>query len=64
MSEVIENKKPWLSKTIWMSVLTALASLYPPAHEWIADNPVIFSWAIGGVFAGLRVITKDGLSIK
>ena len=64
MSEVIESKRPWMSKTLWISVITAAAALWPPAAAWIAANPAIFSFAITGIFAGLRLITKDGVSIK
>lgn len=52
-------KAPWQSKTMWMSALGVLAPLvYPPAAIWIAANPVIYSAALSGVFAVLRLVSR------
>lgn len=59
-----EVKKPWESKTIWVSALAALVPFFPPAAVWIAANPEIYSIAMGGIFSLLRVVTKGKVSIS
>lgn len=61
----METKKPWQSKTLWLSAITALAPLAcPPLAAWIAVNPDLFSAALGALFGGLRVVSKDKVVIK
>lgn len=58
-------KKPWQSKTLWVSALTVIMPIVaPPAGVWIAANPEAFSALLGVVFAGLRMITHDKVAIK
>ena len=58
-------KKPWQSKTLWVSALTVIVPIVaPPAGIWIAAHPEAFSALLGVVFAGLRMITKDKVAIK
>lgn len=66
MSEekALETKKPWQSKTLYASLLVALAAFYPPVGDWIKQNPELFSMALGALFAGLRVVTKGRVSIS
>ena len=59
-----DAKKPWESKTVLVNSVVAAASLYPPASEWIAKNPDIFSCAIAFINLALRSMTGDGISWK
>jgi uncharacterized membrane protein YqaE (UPF0057 family) len=65
MSLPIEaGKKPWLSKTIWMNVVLAIAAFIPGVHEWIvANDAIVFAfWAVVNII--LRLITKDKIQIS
>jgi hypothetical protein len=57
------NKGILKSKTFWVSLVVALAPLFPVVSEFISGQPEMFSMAIGGVFTFLRFITKDKVSI-
>lgn len=61
------NKASWQSKTVWASVIIAVLPLIPGvgplATAWIAANPELFSAALGGIFAGLRTISKGSVSV-
>lgn len=60
----MEAKKPWQSKTIVVNFLLAAgALLYPPAQEWISQNPVVVSsaWALLGIV--LRLVTNQRVSL-
>ena len=62
---MVEDKKPWQSKTQWMAAIAVLAPLvFPPLGAWIALNPELYSATLGAVFSGLRLITKDKVVIK
>ena len=63
-TEVVEVKKPWQSKTNWISLLIALAGFWPSAGDWVANNPDMFMKIMGGLFLGLRWVTKGKVSIK
>lgn len=57
------SKRPWHSKTMWMAALSAVAvAAFPPAAAWIAANPVLYSFGVSGVFAGLRWISNGAIS--
>ena len=59
------SKRPWESKTLWLAAITAIAPLVaPPLHEWISQNPDIFSSALGLMFMGLRLVTKGSVSVS
>lgn len=58
------SKKPWLSKTLWVALLSAIAAFFPPVQTWIAENPSTFGWIVSGLFAVLRLATKNKLVIK
>ena len=58
------KKAPWKSKTIWVSVISALAPLAcPPLAVWIQTNPELFSGAIGVLFMGLRLVTNVDIGL-
>ncbi len=64
MSEPLpDSKPPWESKTMWAGLLTALIPLFPPVSLWVAANPALYSALLGAIFAGLRLVTKDKVSI-
>lgn len=54
----MESKKPWLSKTIWINVILALVSFYPPVHDYLKANPEAFAMVFAVVNVILRLITK------
>jgi hypothetical protein len=56
---MMEAKPVWQSKTFWTSLVTILLPLYPPASAWVAANPEAYSAAIGLIFSGLRIATKE-----
>lgn len=58
------EKKVWQSKTFWVSVIAAIAPAFPPVAAIIAANPELFSTALGVIFTGLRLVTKDRVVIK
>ena len=65
MSKNADTKKPWQSKTVWVSVISALAPLAcPPLAVWIQANPEVFSIAMGAVFTGLRLVTNVDIGLK
>lgn len=60
-----ENTKSiWLSKTVWMSILTAAAPLYPPVGAFVSANPAVTSFIVGAVFTGLRFVTDTKVVAK
>jgi hypothetical protein len=59
----MENKKPWLSKTMWISAIVALAPFIPGVGPVIAANPEAVGIVVGMVFAGLRLMTAKGVKI-
>ena len=59
-----DSKKPWMSKTVWISVIVAASAFVPAVHALIQANLEIFSSLVGAIFMLLRFITKDKISIK
>ncbi len=60
-----ENKKPWLSKTIWLNLVGAiLALVYPPASAWLAAHADITLGFFAGINILLRLISKDKISLS
>jgi hypothetical protein len=58
------SKKAWFSKTFWTGIVVAIAPLWPPAAEWMAENPDTLAHVMGIVFTGLRLVTGDKVSVK
>lgn len=52
------------SKTLWVSLLVALAPFVPPLQVLILANPEVASLIVGGVFAGLRLTTSKKVVVK
>ena len=59
----VETKPPYLSKTIWLSALMALAGFIPGAKEWVAAHPDVMMWGSGAVFAFLRWVSKGKINL-
>lgn len=59
-----DNKKPWLSKTVWLGILGALAPLAPGVDAWIKGNELVYAQVLSLLFLGLRFVTKGKISIE
>lgn len=57
------NKKPWESKTVWMSLIAAAIPFIPGGQEYVSAHPMIVMEALGVVFGLLRMISKGSISI-
>ena len=58
-----ETKPLWKSKTIWLSVFTAVSAFCPPVQAFMLASPEATSMIVGAIFAGLRWATDSKLSI-
>lgn len=59
-----EAKKPWLSKTVWLNVVSALAVFIPGASEWIAAHPDMMISLLSLANVVLRLVSKDAVNLK
>ena len=59
-----ESVKPWKSKTIILGVVSALLPFIPGAAVWVAANTEVYGAILGLLFAGLRFVTNEKISIK
>ncbi len=59
-----EEKPFWQSKTLWAGLLAAVIPFFPPVAVWVAANPALYSAVLGGVFGGLRLVTKNKITIN
>lgn len=53
------SKKPWLSKTVWFAFITAAASFYPPAADFVKENLEAVGLLWGALAFVLRLISKE-----
>lgn len=60
----MDAKKPYLSKTLWLTVIVSIAALIPGVGEYVSKNVEVVGLLLGAVFAGLRLVTKGKISIK
>ncbi len=58
------NEKPWLSKRVWLNVLTLLALLFPSIQIFVSDNPQAFTTIFSLANLLLTFITKDKVSLS
>lgn len=59
------EKKPWLSKTLWgNAIMAVLALVVPGVAGWLQANPQALVLIFTVVNMGLRLITKDKLSLE
>jgi len=58
-----QNKKPWLSKTIWLNILGLVGQFIPGVSACTAAHPemILSFFTIANIV--LRSLTKDKLSI-
>lgn len=61
---MVETKKAWQSRTLWIGLVAAIVPFFPPAAAVIAANPEVTGLALSGIFSALRMITKDRVVIK
>ena len=59
-----ESKKPWLSKTVWLGIIGALAPLVPAIDAWIKGNELVYAQILSLLFLGLRFVSKGKISIE
>jgi hypothetical protein len=60
----MESKKPWLSKTIWMNLMLAVAPFIPGASEWMASNASVLISAFAVLNMVLRLVSKDKIGLS
>lgn len=59
----MEDKVLWKSKTLWVSLILAIAAFFPVVRDFVAANPVVFEVVVAGVFAVLRFVSKGKILI-
>jgi hypothetical protein len=60
-----DAKKPWQSKTVIASALSAVVPVViPGAGEWISQNPEAYSGLLGLIFGILRFVTAGRLVLR
>lgn len=59
----MESKPAYLSKTIWMNLILALAAFYPPVGDYLKGHEEYVLMAFSVLNIGLRLISKDKISI-
>jgi len=62
----MEEQSKWVlkSKTVWFSLVTALAAFYTPAQEFLAQNVEAVGILWGALAFVLRVVSKDKVILK
>ena len=58
------DKSALKSKTLWVSLIVALAPLFPAVRELIAANPEAVSALVGFIFGVLRLTTTQSIVLK
>lgn len=58
------DKKPWQSKTLWVSLIMSVAAFFPPVQVWVGSHSEAFSLGMGGIFAALRLISGGKIVIS
>lgn len=64
IEEIPSPKKPWQSKTLWLSLITAAAPFVPAFQKIIVEHYQLLGTVLGVLFAGLRSISKGKISIE
>lgn len=66
----MDNKKPWLSKTVWAGTIAALAGLaslwgvLPGLSAWVNSHGDIILTGLGTLGVALRAVTKGKISLE
>lgn len=60
------NKKPWLSKTLWLNFVIAAAALagFPVVGDWIHSHVEVVALGWAGLNAILRLVSSEKLSLN
>lgn len=59
VSTTVVTVKPWQSKTLWASLIVALAPMIPGVGPLVAANPEVAAAFVGLIFGALR-LTSEG----
>lgn len=59
----MDSKKPWLSKTLWINLIMAIAAFFPPVQAYVAAHPETLLVAFSVVNIILRLVTKGAIQI-
>ena len=54
----------YLSKTLIVNAIIAIAAFIPTTRDWIASNPETTLIAISAIGAALRIITKGRIVLQ
>lgn len=57
------NKPVYLSKTLWMNLVLAIAAFFPVVQVYIAAHPEAVALFFVGVNVVLRLVTKTGVQL-
>lgn len=60
----MDNKPHYLSKTLWVNFIAASVAFFPGAQDYVAQHPLIIVEVIAVVNFGLRLVTKNALSLS
>lgn len=62
----MDSKKPWLSKTLWVNAVVAVAALAGQDWlvGWLKANDMVVLAIVAGVNILLRLVTKDKIQIQ
>ncbi len=58
----MESKKPYLSKTIWINLILAVAMFFPPVHAYLSASPEAIALLFSLVNIVLRFVTKKEIT--
>lgn len=59
-----DSKKPWKSKTLWLALISAVAAFIPSVNAMIVAHPDGYVGIVSALFALLRLVSKDKISIE
>lgn len=57
------TKSPATSKTLWVNLIIAVAAFFPVAQTFLSEHPLVLAEAFAVINIGLRLFTKDKLSL-
>lgn len=59
----MEAKNALKSKTVWSNFILAGLAFYPPAHDFIAQNPELYAMLFAVINTILRLISKGKVEL-
>ena len=57
------SKSPFLSKTLWASLVLAMLGFIPSVQTWVSANPQPFAEALAGIFFVLRLVSHGKIDV-